>query len=81
MARAQPPGTAADRVARRMTAPPIRRVWQLLTDAIGGIGVLVLTPTLLGLLVYVGLFARSMLRQPTLPHLMGSLHDLFKIVR
>jgi hypothetical protein len=52
-----------------MTAPPIRRGWQLLTDAIGGIGVVVLVPTLLVGLVYVWLFVRSMVRQLSLPHL------------
>jgi hypothetical protein len=34
-----------------MTAPPIRKMWQRLTDAIGGIGAMVvLVPTLLPLL-------------------------------
>ena len=49
-------------------APPTRWV-RLLTDANGTTGFVVLAPTLLALLVYVGLFTRSMLRQPTLPHL------------
>jgi hypothetical protein len=57
-----------------MTAPPIRRMWQRLTDAIGGIGAMVvLVPTLLALLVYVVLFVRSVIRQPTLPHLIALL--------
>ena len=53
-----------------MTALPVRRVWwQLLTDAIGGIGVVVLAPTVLVGLVYLGLFVRAVFRLPTLQHL------------
>ena len=51
-------------------APLIRRGSQRLADAVSGIGVaVVLVPTLLTLLVYAVLFARSMARQPTLSHL------------
>jgi hypothetical protein len=42
-------------------------------DAIGGIGVVVLVPTVLVGLVYVGLFVRSMVRLPTLTHLIALL--------
>jgi hypothetical protein len=56
-----------------MRAPSIRRGWQFRTGAIGIIGVVVLVPTVLIGLVYVGLFLRSMVRLLTLPHLIALL--------
>jgi len=52
----------------------VRDKWRRLKDAIGVTGVVVLVPTLLVLLVYVALFARAMLRQWTLKHLITLLY-------